>query len=154
MAKRSHVTYRDSKRYFDWLDRAGEDILAAGLLVQHDGCYQSAAFHCQQCIEKSLKAYILLKSNILPDGHNLSWLCKRASKYDATFSEWQDSSASLNKCYIETRYPADIALELDYGQVMGYYRMASDMYLFICEEIDRSLESRAAHPEQRAEKNR
>lgn len=138
----------DSRRYYDWLDRAGEDILCAKALLGNDSCYNGAAFHCQQTIEKALKAYILLKSDMLVDGHNLPWLCKRASKYDATFKDWLAQSTSLNKCYIETRYPADIPLDLDYEKVRGYYQMAKEMYLFICSEVDTALDSRKAHPAQ------
>lgn len=149
MAKRNYQANNDSRRYYDWLDRAGEDILSAGVLVQHDNCYNAAAFHCQQTIEKALKAYILLKSDILPDGHNLPWLCKRAMRYDPIFSDWLDSSASLSRCYIETRYPADLARELDFSRVMQYYRTAKEMYLFICQEVDHTLENNRAHPGQK-----
>ena len=148
MAKR-HNHNADSKRYYDWLDRAGEDILCARLLVTDTECYNGAAFHCQQTIEKALKAYILIKSDILVDGHNLTWLCKRAARYDKSFTAWLEESASLNRCYIETRYPADIPLELDYRQVMRYYSTAKDMYLFICQEVDTLLEANRAHPTQR-----
>ncbi len=71
-----------------------------------DRCYNLSAFHCQQAIEKALKSYILLKSGLLVDGHNLTWLCKQAMRYDPKFSDWLDESAALNRCYIETRYPA------------------------------------------------
>lgn len=138
----------DSTRYYDWLDRAGEDILSAGELMQNDNCYNAAAFHCQQTIEKALKAYILLKSDQLMDGHNLPWLCKRAMRYDKRFSEWLDQSAVLSRCYIETRYPADLPLDLDFAKVMEYFRMAKAMYLFICAEVDSTVDDRRAHPAQ------
>lgn len=151
MARKRNAGYGDSRRYYDWLDRAGEDLQCAWLLLKDDNCYNGAAFHCQQAIEKALKAYILSKTDILVDGHNLSWLCKRAIKYDKNFSAWLDESASLNKCYIETRYPADIPLELQYDRVMGYYRMAKEMYRFICEEMDLLLDLNRIHPDQRPE---
>ena len=130
MSRRRQGKSADSRRYDDWLDRAGEDITAAGVLVKNDNCYNVAAFHCQQTIEKALKAYILLKSGVLPDGHNLLWLCRRAMRYDNAFGKWLEQSISLNRCYIEPRSPADLPLELEYGQVMDFYRMAKDMYLF------------------------
>lgn len=149
MARRRNAGYGDSRHYYDWLDRAGEDIQCARLLLRNDNCYNGAAFHCQQTIEKALKAYILIKSDVLVDGHNLSWLCKRAMKYDKGFAEWLDESASLNKCYIETRYPADIPLDLEFEQVQRYYRMAKEMYLFICKEMDALMEMNRVHPDQR-----
>lgn len=151
MARRKSSRYGDSRRYYDWLDRAGEDILCAKLLLENDNCYNGAAFHCQQTIEKALKAYILIRSDVLVDGHNLAWLCKRAMKYDKSFSAWLGGSASLNRCYIETRYPADIPVDLEYHQVLGYYRMAREMYLFICSEMDEILSENRVHPDQRPE---
>lgn len=142
MARRP-VNPGDSLRYYDWLDRAGEDMICAGIMLEQDTCYNMTAFHCQQAIEKALKAYILLKSKQLVDGHNLTWLCKRAMKYDKSFNEWLDESAVLSRCYIETRYPADIPLGLDYTDVSRFYHMAKEMYIFICSEVDRILEGRA-----------
>ena len=100
----------DSRRYYDWLEHSSQDLIAAKILSEDDRCYRLSAFHCQQAIEKALKAYILLKSDVLVDGHNLTWLCRQAKKYDKGFHQWFDESADLNQCYIETRYPADIEL--------------------------------------------
>jgi len=149
MSRHRYAAYADSKRYYDWLSRAGEDLISAGILRKNDNCYKAVAFHCQQTIEKALKSYILLKSGELVDGHNLTWLCKRAVRYDQKFTVWLNESANLNRCYIETRYPADIPLDLDYRDIMAYYRTARDMYRFICEEVDRALNLHKVHPRQR-----
>ena len=71
---------QDSRRYYDWLEHSSQDLIAAKILSEDDRCYPLAAFHCQQAIEKALKAYILLKSDVLVDGHNLTWLCRQAKK--------------------------------------------------------------------------
>lgn len=134
---------KDSRQYYDWLDRSGEDLTAAKLLLENDRCYNPSAFHCQQCIEKALKAYILLRSDELVDGHNLMWLCRRAKRYDKGFQQWFDESADLNQCYIETRYPADIDKELTYKTVKNFYRMAQEMYKYILNEVDKACDLRA-----------
>ena len=149
MARRRKGRESDSRHYYDWLDKANEDILAAKYLKDYEECHNGAAFHCQQTIEKALKAYILLKSNILEDGHNLSWLCKRAMKYDGEFGKWLDESAMLNHFYIETRYPADIPLELNTPEISRYYGTALEMYRFICKEVDEAEWDGTGHPLQR-----
>lgn len=126
----------DSRRYNDWLDHSCEDLEAAKLLLGSSETLDAAAFHCQQCIEKALKGYILFKSNSPVDGHNLTWLCRQAVKSDQRFQEWLDESAVLNRYYIETRYPSDIPMELTRGQVERIYGMAYRMYRFICSEVD------------------
>lgn len=122
----------DSKRYYDWIYHASLDMMAAEQLCGEPKLYYTAAFHCQQCIEKALKGYLLFKSRKLLDGHNLTWLCKQAAMMDNSFVQWLDESAVLNRYYIETRYPADIPLEIN-GETMGsLMRMSSEMMEFIC----------------------
>ena len=88
----------DSRRYYDWLEHSSQDLIAAKILSEDDRCYRLSAFHCQQAIEKALKAYILLKSDVLVDGHNLTWLCRQAKKYDKGFHQWFDESTVNLTC--------------------------------------------------------
>ena len=132
------MSYRnttDSKRYFDWLFHANLDYLAAKNLIEDERCYCATAFHCQQCIEKALKGYMLYKNRKLFDGHNLTWLCKQAMMMDDHFREYLRDSVTLNKYYIETRYPADIALDIDYETIQNLFDITSKMLDFICRSI-------------------
>ena len=137
--RRSHRK-SDSKRFYDWVERAGEDMIVAGILMRDDRCYKSSAFHCQQAIEKALKAYILLNTGDLVDGHNISWLCKKAMRLDSKFYEWLDESAVLNKCYIETRYPTDWPFDVSEEDIKVAYKMALDMFEFICRQVDEDVD--------------
>ena len=49
----------DSRLYFDWLEIAAQDLLAAQLLTEAGQCLEVAAFHCQQGMEKAFKAYLI-----------------------------------------------------------------------------------------------
>ena len=143
MSARTNRHYsQDSRQYFDWLDHSSADLIAASILKEDDRCYDLAAFHCQQSIEKALKAYILLRSGQLVDGHNLTWLCRQAKKHHKGFQQWYDESADLNQCYIETRYPADVEKEITYKMVQDFYTMAKEMYRFIFEQVDQELDRR------------
>ena len=126
----------DSRRYIDWLERACEDLEAARLLMDSEATLNAAAFHCQQCIEKALKGYLLYKTGFPADGHNLTWLCKQAVKSDERFQEWLDESAALNRYYIETRYPADIPVDLSDVRLRRVFDMADKMYRFICTQVE------------------
>ena len=130
-------SYRDndSRRYFDWLFHANLDFLAAKNLIKDTRCYNSAAFHCQPCIEKALKGYLLFKKHKLYDGHNLTWLCKQAALCDQHFSQWIGQSSSLNRFYIETRYPADIPLDIDTDTIDNLMNSMTEMLEFITEQI-------------------
>lgn len=132
---RSTYHNSDSKRYFDWLFHAKLDFLAAENLSQDERCYNAVAFHCQQCIEKALKGYLLLKNRKLLDGHNLTWLCKQAVLHDRTFTQWLEKSATLNRYYIETRYPADLPIDITTKTIEDLLLATKEMLDFICEQI-------------------
>lgn len=136
----------DSRQYDDWLDKAGADLCAASVLRRDDRCYDGAAFHCQQAVEKALKSYILLRSGQLCDGHSLVWLCRRAGRHDRRFADWLDESAALGNCYIETRYPADGAPAYDFASVSRAFEMAYDMFMFICSQVDAHFERAVRRP--------
>ncbi len=136
---RRRGTPHDSKRYFDWLERAECDLQSAKILKDNDGDNCNAAFHCQQCIEKALKGYILYSTGRHTDGHNLTFLCRSAVKLDKKFTEWLDESTSLNRYYIETRYPTDLGFDVSDEELERVYKMAYDMYVFIFKVISREV---------------
>jgi HEPN domain-containing protein len=49
-----------------WLEKAAEDLTVARLVLKEQHTAH-ACFLSQQCIEKSLKAYLLAKSNTYPE---------------------------------------------------------------------------------------
>ena len=125
----------DSRYYFDWLEFAAADLLAAKVLSENTGCSALAAFHCQQAIEKALKGYTLFKTGRLVDGHNLPWLCRNAARCDSAFEDWLDESAAMARLYIETRYPSDRQQTFTAERLRAILKMAEDMYNFICESV-------------------
>lgn len=125
----------DSRKYYDWLEIAARDLLAARLLIEQEQCYEVAGFHCQQCLEKAFKAYLIDRTGTLVDGHNLTWLCRQATRYHQEFKKWLEETAEMNRLYIETRYPSDIDLRLDAESVKAIYETARDVYEFICDEV-------------------
>ena len=134
MSRRSnHNT--DSKRYFDWLFHAYQDLLAAKVLIKDKRLYDAAVFHCQQAMEKSLKGYLLYKTRRLFDGHNVTWLCKQAALIDDGFKNWISKSTSLNRYYIETRYPADIPADIPFDEANEILEATEELMDYSCEQI-------------------
>ena len=121
----------DSKRYFDWLYYAAIDLRSAKLLLDDSRCYNMIAFHCQQCIEKALKGYLLWRKHHLYDGHNLPWLCKQAVQEDPHFQIYLPFTSALNHYYIEARYPADFLLQMDEQTVSDLIVDTTDMLTFV-----------------------
>ena len=121
----------DSKRYFDWLYYAAIDLRAAKLLLDDPRCYNIISFHCQQCIEKALKGYLLWRKHHLYDGHTLPFLCKQAMAEDPHFCERIKLCSEVNHYYIESRYPADFLLSLDAETAQKVIVEANDMLIFV-----------------------
>lgn len=121
----------DSKRYFDWLYYAAIDLRAAKLLLDDPRCYNVVSFHCQQCIEKALKGYLLWRRHRLYDGHNLPFLCKQAMAEDENFRQYIQLASEINHYYIESRYPADFLLSMDEEAAQKIIVEANDMLSFI-----------------------
>lgn len=121
----------DSKRYFDWLYYAAIDLRCARILAEDNRCLNQVAFHCHQCVEKSIKGYLLWKRHRLYDGHNLPFLCKQAMQDDPHFKKWLPATTNLNHYYIEARYPADFLLQLDEKTSEELLDVTSDILTFV-----------------------
>ena len=126
---------RDSRHYFEWMEYASEDLDAAVKLIESGTCYNAAGFHCQQTIEKSLKAYLIYVSGQTVDGHNLSWLVRQACKHNSVFSRFIGETAMLNRYYVECRYPSDKWVAPDKATIERNLRVTKDLYEYICSEI-------------------
>lgn len=126
---------RDSKHYFEWMEYASEDLAAATVLTNDETCLNAAGFHCQQTIEKSVKAYLLFVSGKNFDGHNLSWLVRQAAKFNSEFNRFMAYTAKLNRYYIECRYPSDSPDEPEFEIIKQNLNVTRDIYEYICSLI-------------------
>jgi HEPN domain-containing protein len=72
----------------EWQNWAKADLTAAELLQKFED-YQVTilAFHCQQAIEKSLKAFLTAKDAPFLFRHDLGCLLDLCSKIDVSFEE-------------------------------------------------------------------
>lgn len=91
----------------DWFN-AADDLFAAKKLVTEDQLTNIAAFHCQQCIEKCIKAVIEEKDLPPMKSHDLIRLQQRTGilleKTETILLE------TINEVYIDARYPGDLGL--------------------------------------------
>jgi HEPN domain-containing protein len=90
-----------------WLDIAKEDLIVAQVLLDAE-YFSHVCFQAQQCIEKSLKAYLIATTNQYPRIHNLVDLLTLCIADNANFSQFAAACALVDKFYIPTRYPAGI----------------------------------------------
>jgi len=96
----------------NWLDCANRNLKSAKVLLENDCGNDYVAFHCQQAIEKALKALILYLYATLESGHSLLYLCKKVMEKEPSFKDVLEKCLFVNQYYIETRYPNENKLEV------------------------------------------
>jgi len=92
----------------EWLHRARSDGRSAeGLLALNPPAIDTAAFHCQQAVEKSLKAFLVHHNVAFEKLHDCGKLCDLCTKIDPAFRGLRARAASLNEYAVNARYPEE-----------------------------------------------
>jgi len=94
----------------EWVDKAEEDFYSADLLL-HAGetpLSSPACFHCQQCAEKYLKAYLQEHSVEFERKHELLPLLNLCASLDSEFKMIKRDLEHLNRYAVVVRYPGVI----------------------------------------------
>ena len=87
-----------------WLDRARRDLRAAKLLIAGDSSAE-ALFHCQQAVEKALKAFLAFHQKPFRRTHDLSDLSQDCLSIDDSLQPVIAEAESLTQYAWRFRYP-------------------------------------------------
>jgi HEPN domain-containing protein len=91
----------------EWVDRAEADYYSADLLL-HAGEYplsEPACFHCEQCAEKYLKAYLQDNQVNFERKHDLMPLLALCVSLDEDFQFLKEGLQELDRYAVVVRYP-------------------------------------------------
>lgn len=92
----------------EWLRKADNDLLNAENNLNSERVpTDTVCFHCQQCAEKYLKAYLVYRKIEFPNIHNLLRLMELCKESDETFETLRNYLLILNDYAVEIRYPDD-----------------------------------------------
>ena len=97
-----------------WIEKARNDRRAAEAALGLDPpVTDAAAFHCQQAVEKLLKAYLVWQRHEFEKIHDLRALANLCAQHDPTFTDLRDRAAPLTPYAVRFRYPgrADPSVE-------------------------------------------
>jgi|CXWL01.1.fsa_nt_gi HEPN domain-containing protein len=121
----------------EWLKRAKADLTAAELLQTFEE-YPVAilAFHCQQAVEKSLKAFLTARDVPFLFRHDLGYLLDLCINADPALSELESEIAGLTPYAVEGRYPTDIPLEPTKEDGQTFYQQAKNVFVFVSKKIE------------------
>jgi HEPN domain-containing protein len=98
------------KQAEDWISFADKDFAAAEIIMKEDRPLTNiVAFHCQQAIEKYLKAYLIEKDIPIIKTHDLIKLNDMTKEIKDLYID-ERKLTEINEVYIESRYPGELGL--------------------------------------------
>jgi HEPN domain-containing protein len=90
----------------EWWLKVGERDLEAARTLSRSGLFDSAAFHCQQAAEKTLKALVLHVARTVPRTHASVFLIKILEEAGCRVPEEVATACrKLDPHYMNARYP-------------------------------------------------
>jgi HEPN domain-containing protein len=90
----------------EWLMKAALDFRGAQIdLAATPPLLEDALFHCQQAVEKSLKAFLVWHDVVFRKTHSLEELGRRCCEIDAALTALVDEAAPLTEYAWAFRYP-------------------------------------------------
>jgi HEPN domain-containing protein len=91
-----------------WIKKASRDLYTARTMLEVDDVPTDiVCFHCQQCAEKSLKAFLVSVGQDPPRTHDLVKLLALSRNFREDFSALEGNAISLADYAVEVRYPDD-----------------------------------------------
>ncbi len=91
-----------------WLSKADVDFRVAERLIRdEDPIREAIVFHCQQAVEKYLKAFLVSKQAEFPKTHSLGQLLDLLVGVEPGLAEALAEVESLTPFGVEIRYPGD-----------------------------------------------
>lgn len=98
----------------EWVSKAEEDFEVARWLAQAPtSTFNAIGFHCQQCVEKYLKARLVEANIAFPKTHDLAVLLALSVPVEPSWSSLQTEIHSLTPFSVESRYPGVSATAQD-----------------------------------------
>jgi HEPN domain-containing protein len=122
------------KEYINaWLQKAESDIISAQRLLEIEPMIlDSACFHCQQAVEKSLKAFLCYTGKEIEKTHDIDFLLGECAVFDLIFSTI--NPLNLNEYAVRIRYP-DLSLSPSVEEVKTFYQLAITINNLVKERI-------------------
>lgn len=92
-----------------WIIKGDHDLGTAKITYFHISEYlDTVTFHCQQAVEKYLKAYLIFQNESFRFTHDLVYLLDLITRNDSDFENYYDEVSELQGYAVEIRYPNEI----------------------------------------------
>ena len=123
-----------------WIIKGDHDLGTAKVTYIHIPEYlDTVTFHCQQAIEKYLKAYLIYLSVEFKYTHDLVYLLNRINQKDNDFETYYKSLSEIQGYAVEVRYP-DESVYLSNDKVEKALDVAKQVRNQILSKMDISVD--------------
>lgn len=121
-----------------WLFKANEDLLVVNKLTEFEiVATSSVCFHCQQAVEKFLKAFLIANGVDIKKTHNIEYLLSECSDIDKDFVKIDPKE--LSDFGVDARYPGDMYIP-DERETLEYKKLAFEIKKIIENKINKIIE--------------
>lgn len=108
-----------------WLLKANEDLLVIDRLTEYEIiATSSVCFHCQQAVEKFLKAFLIANGVDIKKTHNIEYLLSECADFDSDFANIDPKE--LSEFGVDARYPGDMFIP-DNDETIEYKNLAFEI---------------------------
>lgn len=90
-----------------WLNKAAQDLALAERVLQEREFRELVGFHCQQSVEKYVKAILVLRQVNFPKSHDIRKLVDLVQTVCPAIAEQLRNAEWLTPFGVEARYPSD-----------------------------------------------
>lgn len=120
-----------------WLSKADLDLLTAERLLSfsEEPTIETICFHCQQAVEKYIKAFLIFKEKDFKKVHEIGYLLAIAKEVDGDFEQITDAE-TLTDFAVEVRYPEALYYELPDEEAHLAFEIAKRVKEFVLKKIN------------------
>ena len=96
----------------EWVERGMSDLASAEYLMgMRPRPLEIIAFHCQQAVEKCLKAYLVSKGEEPDRTHDIGFLLTLTERFDPAFASLVPGCVALTDYAVKLRYPGATVID-------------------------------------------
>ena len=121
-----------------WIKKAENDLITAEReLSFEDPITQTVCFHCQQAVEKYLKAFLVHRQIYFTKSHKIMELLELCATVDSSFTDQLQDADNLTDYAVEIRYP-DVWLEPEIKDAKEALATAKKVKEFVLERLKKT----------------
>jgi len=124
-----------------WIELADKDLALAEHTAKtmRPAPYEIVCFHCQQFVEKYLKAFLVSSGQEPPYIHDLVKLTALCESENKAFSEIKQKCIALTEYGVQPRYPNN--MQMNEEDMKGALHFAADIKTFMLKKVSELFEA-------------